>query len=271
MYSLHLSCPPESVDALSLQLWEQGTAGIRELDYGGEVLLIAGFEDDVDQPRLSKEFAAYSPEWQEEEAIDWVQRTHDAWPAREVGDHLFLAPPWASEPTPSGRVRVVHNPGLASGTGEHPCTQLALQALEETVQPGCTVADIGTGSGILAIASMRLGARQAVATDLDETSLQTAGENFEANELPARLVLGSAECLVDECADITVANISGTVLLAIMDDLLRITRPGGQLILTGLPEWELAPFERLFPGAAVTAMNEWRCLTTKPGGGRFGS
>jgi ribosomal protein L11 methyltransferase len=134
--------------------------------------------------------------------------------------------------------------------------------LEHAVTPDCTVADIGTGSGILAVAALRLGARFAVATDTDRTSLDAAIENFGLNAQAANVVLGSADCLRDECADVTVANISGTVLLAIMDELLRIAKSRGHLILTGFPEWEIAPFQQLFREAAVTGINEWRCLST---------
>ena len=77
-----------------------------------------------------------------------------------VGERLFLAPPWSEETVPDGRVRLIHNPGLACGTGEHPCTQMALAAMERIVKPGDRVADIGTGSGILAIGAALLKAGQ---------------------------------------------------------------------------------------------------------------
>jgi ribosomal protein L11 methyltransferase len=264
VYSLHLACSPEDVDLLSADLWECGTLGVRELDYGNQILLIASFATNQQRGELMRQFASYSPQWQQEDATDWVQYTHDAWPPREVGERFFLAPPWSEEPTPEGRVRVVHNPGLACGTGEHPCTQLALMAIEQNVEAGANVVDIGTGSGILAIAALQLGAKFAVGTDLDEAALQAARENFRLNALAARLIAGSADCLLRGCSDVTIANISGTVLLGLLDDLLRITSPEGRLILTGFPEAELAVFQNLPPGCTVTEMNEWRCLVAKP-------
>lgn len=264
MYSLHLECSPEEVDFVSADLWEYGTQGIRELDYGEKKRLIAGFENNEHRCELLQKFAAYSPEWEQEEATDWVQYSRDAWPPREVGQHIFLAPPWSEAPTPRGRVRVVHNPGLACGTGEHPCTQLALIAIEENVTPGARVVDIGTGSGVLAIAALRLCARNVVAADIDEAAIHAARENFELNGLSGGLMVGSAGCLRDGCADVTIANISGTVLLGILEELIRVTAPGGRLILTGFPEAELAYFRNLFPVSAVTARNEWRCVVAQP-------
>jgi ribosomal protein L11 methyltransferase len=191
------------------------------------------------------------------EDIDWVAHTEESWPARCVGERLFLAPPWSEEPTPSGRLRIVHNPGLACGTGEHQCTQLALIALEQTVTSGARVLDVGTGSGLLAIAALRLGATLAIGADPDEDALRTARENFDLNQLPANLVAGSADAFATQSAEILVANISGTVLLALLDDLLRI---GNTLLLTGFTEYELPAFQQMLPNSSVLALDEWRLL-----------
>jgi ribosomal protein L11 methyltransferase len=260
MYSLRVACSPEQVDRLSGELWEAGTSGIRELNHGAGVVLIAVFETNEHRGELLLRFAQYAPEWEHEPAMDWVQHTRDAWPARAVGIKLFLAPHWCSDPTPEGHERIVHNPGQACGTGEHPCTQLALGALEECVTVGSRVIDVGTGSGILAIAALRLGAASAFGMDMDEASLQAARENFLLNDLTPQLIAGSAEAAADACVDITVANISGTVLLSMLDELLRITRANGWLIVTGFAEEECPALQAYFPDAIVSGMNEWRCL-----------
>ncbi|MBV9084816.1 MAG: 50S ribosomal protein L11 methyltransferase, partial [Acidobacteriaceae bacterium] len=170
------------------------------------------------------------------------------------------APMWSNDPTPPGRVRIVHNPGLACGTGEHPCTQLALAAMERQVKSGSRVADIGAGSGILSIAAVRLGARFALGVDTDVEALTTARENFALNQLSPMLLAGSADCLAAACSDLTVANINGSVLLAIMDDLQRITRRGGRLILTGFTASELPVFRRIFQKAEVCQIEQWTCV-----------
>jgi ribosomal protein L11 methyltransferase len=260
MYSLRLKCTADEVDQLSGELWEAGTAGIRELEEGEGVVLIAGFETNAERVELLKRFAASPAQWTQEDATDWVAETKRAWPARLIGERIFVAPAWCEDETPAGRVRVVHNPGLACGTGEHPCTQLALAAMEQANVTSKTVVDIGTGAGLLAIAALRLGACAAVGVDTDEAALSAARENFRLNDLPSALIAGSAECLRDGCAAVTVANISGTVLLSVGDDLLRICEAGGRLILTGFTKDELAAIEQTFGSGAVTSCDEWRCL-----------
>ena len=260
MYSLRLTCPLSLYESVSFDLWEAGTLAIGESDEGDTVILLAGFDTNDRRAELLQQFTSYSPEWQSEDEVDWIEQTQAAWPGRAVGERLFLAPPWCLEPTPPARLRVVHNPGLACGTGEHPCTQLALEALERFVKPHARVVDIGTGSGILAIAALRLEASIAIGLDLDEAALTAAKENFELNGIAAMLANGTADCLGNGTADITVANISGTVLLSIFDDLRRITRPGGTLIVTGFPEAEADALRNELSASEMSACGEWRCL-----------
>ncbi len=260
MYSLHLFCPPGDVDLLSSELWEEGTVGVREVDQGESIQLIAAFESDLREASLLARFGQHQAAWEQEDDIDWVQYTKDSWPARSVGRTLFLAPPWCEESTPAGRVRLVHNPGLACGTGDHPCTQMALEALESLVATRHAVLDIGTGSGILAIAAKLLGASIAIGVDPDPVALDTARENFRLNNLPAALIEGSVDCVKSGFADITVANISSTVLLMIHEDLIRATKPGGKLILTGFAEAESAIFRNCMRCEQVLSDGEWCCI-----------
>lgn len=261
MYSLHLSCRPSESEFLSAELWEAGTIAVREMESDGRVELIAGFETNNEREELLERFADHSPRWRHEPFRDWVAETQAAWPARGVGERFFLAPVWSGVPTPSGRTRIMHNPGLACGTGEHPCTQLALMALEKCVTPGCTVVDVGTGSGLLAIAALRMEASRALGLDLDEAALRAARENFELNGLSACLAAGSGDCVATAWADVTVANINATVLLSIFDDLARITRPGGWLILTGFPKIEARLLETAFLKTETIRKDEWCCVT----------
>jgi ribosomal protein L11 methyltransferase len=257
VYSLRIECAPDDVERLSDELWELGAVGIQEVEYGDSTVLLIALESNERRRELLQCYAAFSPDWEQLDDTDWVAHTQESWPARCVGERFFLAPPWSNEPTLEGRLRIVHNPGLACGTGEHQCTQLALIALEQSVTPGARVFDIGTGSGLLAIAALRLGASIAVGVDRDEAALQVARENFELNGLTANLVAGSADAFADSCADIVVANISGTVLLYILDDLMRL---GRTLLLTGFTEYELPAFEQLLPNSKVIALDEWRLL-----------
>jgi ribosomal protein L11 methyltransferase len=131
------------------------------------------------------------------------------------------------------------------------------------VEARVRVVDIGTGSGILAIAARQLGASLAIGIDPDEQGLLVARDNFRLNELPALLAAGFADAVASEWADVTVANISGTVLLDVMDELLRITKPGGVLVLTGFTEAELSAFQSLVSRGRVLSSGEWRCLIAR--------
>lgn len=260
MYSLRLTCPPEDAELAAAELWEAGTAGIEEIAQPGSTVLIAAFETNSLRDELLLRFARFSPDWQLADTTDWIAHTHGSWPARPIGERLFLAPVWSQKETPTGRVRIVHNPGLACGTGEHPCTQLALSAVEKYLEPGARVADIGTGSGILAIAALRLGARIVVAADVDEAALEAARENFSLNHLEPLLVAGSTNCLADSYADLTVANINPEILCSLTGDLVRVTRTGGRLILTGFTDDEMPRLERFLPDACITGIGPWRCM-----------
>ena len=123
--------------------------------------------------------------------------------------------------------------------------------------------DVGTGSGLLAIAVRRLVAGESIGVDPDEAAMTAACENFRLNGLPVRLAVGSADCLATAWADVTVANISGTVLLAIFDELLRITRRNGWIILSGFTEAEAGVFEGALPETETFAIGEWRCVVSR--------
>jgi ribosomal protein L11 methyltransferase len=264
MYSLQLTCAPAEIDFVAADLWDAGTVGIREIETGSAVTLIAAFETNSARAELLTRFASFGPEWSALAATDWVAETERAWPGRAVGQKLFLAAPWREEPVPDGRIPILHNPGLACGTGEHPCTQLALEALEQLIRGGEHVADIGTGSGILAIAALRLGAQRAYALDIDESAFRAAEENAELNGVRIDLIAGSADCLRTGASDIVVANISASVLLAILSELERIARPGGALVLTGFPQAEASLLIDSYPTGQVLAREEWSCLVIRP-------
>src|SRR6185312_10980629 len=96
----------------------------------------------------------------------------------EVGQRFYLVPEWRDDPAPEGRFRVTVNPGMAFGTGVHETTQLCIEALEDFVQPGMIVLDVGTGSGILATVARLLGAERAIACDNDPIAIEVAQQGF---------------------------------------------------------------------------------------------
>ena len=144
-------------------LWEAGTLGIVE----GDGYLDAYFELEETAGRFGAPQLA--PE------TDWVRATEEAWPPLLVGEKFFLVAPWRTEPTPAGRFRLEINPGMQCGTGQHPCTQLCLEAMEKVIQPGDSVLDVGSGSGILSIAARLLGAGLVISCDIDPEAAPARG------------------------------------------------------------------------------------------------
>src|SRR5579871_1145593 len=169
MFSLEIECEPEERDLLIADLWEQGSAGITEVD---ERHLRAFFDDSADREALLARFAGAAA--QTEEPRDWVQSARDLLQPVTVGARFFLVPEWRNDPTPAGRFRITVNPGMAFGTGVHQTTRLCLEALEDFLKPGMTVLDVGTGSGILAEAAALLGAAQVIACDNDPVAVEIA-------------------------------------------------------------------------------------------------
>ena len=248
MFSLLLRCSPAQEDELVAELNEAGTAGISE-EPGA---LRAFFEDDAGVTALLDRFAAYEPRLRREDDTDWEQVTRDAWPPIAVGERLFLVAPWNTDPAPVGRLRLEIYPGMACGTGRHPCTQLCLEALERTIQPGMTVLDVGSGSGILSDAARLLGAGTVIGCDIDYDAVAMASERAQA-----RLFVGSADAVRSGSADVIVANISSLAAEELATEFARVRRPDSRLIVSGFPEDDLPQgFER----CELLRRDGWACL-----------
>lgn len=247
MFSLLLRCSPSEEDLLSAELWEAGTEGIVE-EPGG---LRGFFGASADLARLTQRFARFHPELRQEDAVDWEQVSREAWQPLLIGERFFLVPPWRDDPTPPGRLRLEMTPGMACGTGHHPCTQLCLKALEQCVQPGDTVLDVGTGSGILSVAARLLGARQVISCDIDPEAVAIARERLDS-----AVFVGSADAVRSGFADVVVANISSAAIENLAAESERVRKPESELILSGFPEWDQ-------PGGAtakrVLRDGEWIC------------
>jgi ribosomal protein L11 methyltransferase len=182
-----------------------------------------------------------------------VQSARDLLQPMEVGARFYLAPAWRDDPTPAGRFRIVVNPGMAFGTGVHETTQLCLEALEEFVKPGDRVLDVGTGSGILAQAAALLGAGKVYACDTDPVAVEIAGNGF----------VGSADAVATASVDLVVANISPEAIVRIAPDLVRVLRPKGILLASGLEVPEVVQVKAaLPPSREVRSKGNWALIVT---------
>jgi ribosomal protein L11 methyltransferase len=222
MFSLEISCPPERLDLLIADLWEQGCAGISELDGG---LVRAFFEDGAEREKL---LARYPDATVRTEAQrDWVEEARELLQPMVVGENFFLVPEWRDDPAPPGRFRITVNPGMAFGTGVHETTQLALEALEKYLRPGMTVLDVGTGSGILAEAAEMLGAKKVFGCDIDADAIAISRQRV------AGCFVGSVGAVRPDVAGLALANISPEAIVALAADLMGCVRSGGILLASG--------------------------------------
>lgn len=165
------------------------------------------------------------------EEADWVARTQREFQPIRAGERLWIVPSWHAPPV-ADAINVVLDPGAAFGTGSHPTTRLCLAWLERHVSATDTVLDYGCGSGILAIAALKLGAAAAIATDIDPSALESARYNAKRNAVPLQVL--DAQLPLAATASITVANILANPLRMLAPALVSHTRSGGWIALSGI-------------------------------------
>ncbi len=218
-------------EELIADLWERHTTGIVE----EASRLEAFFETLEEAAAVALAYPYLNPRIQVHAPRNYVRQFQEQWHAVAIGRRLWLAPPWEPGPAPERRVRLDYQPGMACGSGAHPCTQLCLEALDDVVRPGCAVLDVGCGSGILLLAARLLGARLVVGCDIEQADVRIAAEQV------ADVFTGSASALGDALFDVVIANISAPVVRTILPELRRVARPGAIVLLSGFEQSELDP------------------------------
>jgi ribosomal protein L11 methyltransferase len=170
---------------------------------------------------------------------DWSEAWKQNFQPIRIGNRLIIVPAWLNPPLAPEDVPIRLDPGMAFGTGTHPTTQLCLSAVERHLQPGQSVIDLGTGSGILAIAAAKLGASRVLAYDIDAEAVRVAQENVAANEV-AEGVQAAKGSLVElraagARAPFVLANILATVIVRLFEEgLADLVEPGGLIVLSGI-------------------------------------
>jgi ribosomal protein L11 methyltransferase len=165
------------------------------------------------------------------EEDDWVRRTQSQFTPQRITDRLWIVPTWHQPPVQHA-VNVVLDPGLAFGTGTHPTTRLCLRWLDKHVHGGETVVDFGCGSGILAIAALKLGAGRASGVDIDPNAVEAARRNAAQNRVAATFV--SAVDKLESPGDLVVANILAQPLIVLAPLIADLTLQRGRLALSGV-------------------------------------
>jgi len=242
------------------------------LDEPGSNHVRAFFESASDRDRaLTTVVSAYG-EWVQARAI---QVSDESWAARSQADlaavrvgRVVVAPPWSTPPNPDpADVVVTIRPALGFGSGHHPTTRLALRGLQELDLRGRHVLDLGTGSGVLAIAAVKLGARRATGVDRDPDALDSAREGVGANGVAAEVELRRRDVadLEPGSASVVIANLTGTALVRLAPIVAALVEPGGSAILSGILAEEEATVAAAYrehgPMAWREQEDEWVAMT----------
>ena len=169
----------------------------------------------------------------EKENQDWSKKWKEKWTVTHVTDKIAVVPSWLDYEPKQNEITITLDPGCAFGTGTHQTTQLCMKALEKYLKKGDSVADIGTGSGILAILAKKLGASRVYGCDIDETVINVCRENAVINGVEVAFELNTADKITEQY-DFVCANILHFVLAEIMGDLKNITKPNGLISLSGI-------------------------------------
>ena len=209
--------------------------------------------------------------------VDWEESWKDSYPPQEIGETLVVLPYWLAQEE-SDRKKVILDPGLTFGTGAHPSTQMVMETMETVVKPGFHCLDLGSGSGILSIAALRLGAETAVGIDIDPKAEDIARENAAYNDFSApafTAMTGNVtedkvlmETLAQREYDLVLVNIVADVIIGLAPILPRFLTEKSTLICSGILDVRLnevlAALEKA--GLTVTGVKEkedWRCVAAK--------
>jgi ribosomal protein L11 methyltransferase len=236
---------PALAEAVESFLFDHGAPGLQTEDLGDRTRITAHFSAaaPLDELRrflggLSELFpAAAAPIVAVDTIADraWAESWKEHFPPLTVGERLFVRPPW-SAPAPAGRIDIVIHPGMAFGTGHHATTRSCLLWLERALRarPTARVLDLGTGSGILAIAAAKLGAPMVWALDTDPEACAIAAENAARNGVADRLYIDSDVSITPERFEIVVANLLAGALVELVADIAARLEPGGVALGAGV-------------------------------------
>ena len=217
--------------------------------------------------RLDQEPVPYTVDTSAVKEEEWATAWKDYYHPTKIGKRLVVCPTWEEYNPGEGELVMRLDPGMAFGTGTHHTTRLCAGMLEEAVTPGCRLLDMGTGSGILSIAALLLGAKEAVGVDIDPVAVRTAGENAALNGFgPDRFTPVCGELVHDRHLaeklgngfDLIAANIVADVIIALAPTFPRHLKPGGTAVCSGiiLPRKEEVLAALAAQGLTITQVEE---------------
>jgi len=206
---------------------------------------------------------------------DWEESWKDNYPPQPLGEKLLVLPYWLADRDTEGRIPVILDPGLTFGTGAHPSTQMVMEAMEQLLPRGGSCLDLGSGSGILSIAALRLGAKTAVGVDIDPKAENIARQNAAYNGFGSPEFTALTGNVTDDKQlmarlrqnryDLVLVNIVADVIIALAPVLPEVLSPKSVLILSGILDSRLADVLDALERAGlmvrrIREKEEWRCI-----------
>lgn len=172
---------------------------------------------------------------------DWANAWKDHFQVHKIGSRVVIRPPWREYEPKDDEIVIVLDPGMAFGTGLHPSTKLSMLGTEDVVSPGDTVLDVGTGSGVLAIAAAKIGAMKVDTVDVESVAVRATAENADRNGVRDQIAVeagsvGPGQPFWGEQYDVVIANIIARVLIEICEAVVAHTKTGGAIVLAGIIE-----------------------------------
>ena len=209
---------------------------------------------------------------------DWEESWKENYPSQPVGNRLLVLPYWLADSHTEGRLPVILDPGLTFGTGAHPSTQMVMEAMEEKVKSGWNCLDLGSGSGILSITALRLGAASAIGVDIDPKAEGIARENAAYNGFTAPEFTALTGNVTDDARlmsrlsernyDLVLVNIVADVIIGLAPTLPRFLTAGSTLVCSGILDSRLQDVQNALAAAGLTvteirSKEDWRCVCAK--------
>ena len=259
----------QGLSRIKLYLADSDKAGLARLE---ELLSQLRSRDPAGQLGSLKMEKALLPD------TDWEESWKENYPPQPIGQTLVVLPYWLADTDTEGRRPVILDPGLTFGTGAHPSTRMVLETMEKSVRPGVSCLDLGSGSGILSIAALRLGANRAVGVDIDPKAEDIARENAAYNGIGSpEFTALTGNVLSDKTLmqrlqkdryDVVLVNIVADVIIALAPVLPEFLGKDTLLICSGILDTRLSDVKEALEKAGIViaaekACEDWRCICGK--------
>ncbi len=265
-----IDVPSRASDEVAALCFEFGSCGVCAEERGEGTRLLVYFEGPADLRGLGRQLRSGLPDGLSGEfpmamdvqpERDWSEGWRRFYRPQWATERIVVHPPWLPVDTGPGQIAIAIDPAMAFGTGGHESTQLALRALQETGCEDLVCLDVGTGSGVLSIAAMRLGARRVTAVDTDPVAVDNARHNLRRNlgrdADRARVLCGSLEAASDKACQVVVANLESHLVRPLLPAIASSLTAAGVALFSGLVVNERARFEDWLIAVGLRVDGSW--------------